>query len=98
MLAKVCFGDAIFWMSVCYFLDVSLLCDIGTQMRTPPDQNFALRHAGVIHAALTPQGNRGQSQLAASPFALASTQVREIFAPFRSIGLCQLDQKRVLRT
>ena len=24
---------------------------------TPPDQNFALRHASVIHAALTPQGN-----------------------------------------
>ena len=25
---------------------------------TPLDQNFALRHASVIHAALTPQGNR----------------------------------------
>jgi hypothetical protein len=25
---------------------------------TAPDQNFALRHAGIIHAALTPQGNR----------------------------------------
>jgi hypothetical protein len=24
----------------------------------PLDQNFALRHASVIHAALTPQGNR----------------------------------------
>jgi len=25
---------------------------------TPPEQNFALRHVSVIHAALTPQGNR----------------------------------------
>jgi hypothetical protein len=25
---------------------------------TLPDQNFTLRHASVIHAALTPQGNR----------------------------------------
>ncbi|MGA7002572.1 MAG: hypothetical protein WBZ28_11605, partial [Pseudolabrys sp.] len=25
---------------------------------TPPDQNFAFRHASVIHADPTPQGNR----------------------------------------
>ena len=25
---------------------------------TPPDKNFALRYASIIHAALTPQGNR----------------------------------------
>ena len=31
---------------------------VSESLFTPPDQNFALRHASIIHAALTPQGNR----------------------------------------